>query len=136
MYAAAQGAIRVVGDDGKFTHSQTFDVNRGVVQGDIVIPVFFILALDQLVQTFDNKGDGVTVGHINNIKVKVLGYADDAAMFANTVEEMTERLTTFANAALEKAHMQVRMDKNYIHSHRATAAKNWENHRLGNKEES
>ena len=113
MYASAQGAVRVVGDDGKFTHSQTFDVNRGVVQGDIVSPVFFILALDQLVQTFDNKGDGVTVGHINNIKV--LGYADDAVMFANTVEEMTERLTTFANAALEKAHMKVRMDKTYTH---------------------
>ena len=28
----------------------TFDVHRGVIQGDIMSPVLFILALDQLIQ--------------------------------------------------------------------------------------
>ena len=60
----------------------------------------------------NDKGDkGVTVAHINDIKI--LGYADDAAMCAETVEEMTSRLTVFADASLAKADMRVKLSKTY-----------------------
>ena len=89
----------------------SFDIKRGVIQGDIISPIFFVIALDHLVQRFDKSGDGVPVGHINSLRV--LGYADDAAMCEGTVANMTTRLTEFADAALEHADMQVKLSKTY-----------------------
>ena len=111
IYEAAQGAVRLKGKDGKFTMSQAFNVARGVIQGDIVSPIFFILALDELVQTFDRSGQGLSVGKIKALRV--LGYADDAVMLAETVDEMTSRLTNFANAALKEADMRVKLSKTH-----------------------
>ena len=111
IYKAAEGAARLRGADGKFTFSKTFDVLRGVIQGDIISPIFFIIALDQLVQRFDVGGTGVPVGHIKAIRV--LGYADDAAMCDTAVESMTTRLTNFADGALEKADMKVKLKKTF-----------------------
>lgn len=68
IYKAAAGAARVKDKDGKFTFSKTFDIARGVIQGDIISPIFFIIALDQLVQTYGLGGSGVAVGHINEIR--------------------------------------------------------------------
>ena len=105
IYTAAEGAARIRGTDGKFTFSKTFDVNRGVIQGDIISPIFFIIALDQLVQNYDLGGSGVAVGHIHEIRM--LGYADDAAMCDETVENLTVRLTKFADAAQAESDMKV-----------------------------
>ena len=111
IYKAAAGAARIRGVDGKYTFSKTFDIARGVIQGDIISPIFFIIALDQLVQRYDLGGSGVQVGHIKNIRV--LGYADDAAMCEEAVDNMSIRLTNFADAALEKADMKVKLAKTF-----------------------
>ena len=94
--------------DGKYEFSGSFKVCRGVVQGDIISPVLFILALDQLIQTVDKTGTGVKCGIL---KLRVLGYADDAALIEPTVEAMTKRLTDLANASIDKADMHINMDK-------------------------
>lgn len=78
---------------------------------DIVSPVLFIMALDQLVQEFDTTGEGVKCGRILNIKV--LGYADDAALVERRVEDMTTRLTNLADASRDRADMNVNMDKTF-----------------------
>ena len=49
IYKAATGKARVRGTDGKYTLSGSFNIRRGVIQGDIISPVLFILALDNLV---------------------------------------------------------------------------------------
>ena len=54
IYEAASGKVRVNGTLGKKILSEPFDIQRGVVQGDIVSPVLFILALDLLIQTYDS----------------------------------------------------------------------------------
>ena len=49
--------------DGTYTLSETFPVDRGVVQGDIVSPLCFIIALHRIRQLHDIKG-GVKVGEL------------------------------------------------------------------------
>ena len=44
---------------------------------------------------------------------RVLGYADDAALTEERIEEMTERLTTLADKSESEADMKVRMDKTF-----------------------
>ena len=59
IYEAASGMARVRGIDGQAVYSETFNVGRGVIQGDIMSPVLFILALDQIIQQYDVEGEGV-----------------------------------------------------------------------------
>ena len=92
-------------------YSEPFRVRRGVIQGDIISPVLFILALDQIIQEHDKTGKGVKAGSI--LKLRVLGYADDAALCEETVEEMSERLTAIANASIKKADMYLNVSKTY-----------------------
>ena len=112
-YAVASGVAKVKGTDGNIIFSHHFDTGRGVVQGDIVSPVFFILALDQIFQKYDKYVKGVGCGEI--LTLQTLGYADDAALVESTVEEMTKRFTRLADKSLKEADMVVRMDKTYSH---------------------
>ena len=111
IYRVATGIARVRGTDGTYKFSGNFKVSRGVVQGDIISPVLFILALDQLVQSVDKSGTGVKCGRI--LHLRVLGYADDAALIEPTVEAMTKRLTDLANASMSEADMKINMTKTF-----------------------
>ena len=76
MYSAASATARVTDTDGKVLLSKPFPINRGVVQGDIVSPLYFILALEVILKKHDNvTGHGVQFG---GQQVHTLGYADDA----------------------------------------------------------
>ena len=48
IYAAAEGTARVRGLNGNQVYSESFKVRRGVIQGDIISPIFFILAMEQI----------------------------------------------------------------------------------------
>lgn len=111
QYEVAAGVVRVNGIDGKRVYSGSFDVTRGVIQGDIIPPVLFILALDQLIQTRDVHGTGFNCDNI--FTLRVLGYADDAALIEPRVDDMTTRLTVLADASKAEADMQVSMPKTY-----------------------
>ena len=75
------------------------------------------MALDQLVQEFDTSGEGVKCGRI--LEIRVLGYADDAALVERRVEDMTTRLTNLTNASREHADMEMNMSKTVTqHVHR------------------
>ena len=82
-------------------------IGRGVIQGDIISPILFIIALDRIIQEFDEGGDGVRCDRI--LKLKVLGYADDAALIDDAVDNMTGRLTSIADASEKHADMRVNM---------------------------
>ena len=114
IYAAAAGIARVNGTDGNYVYSGAFNVGRGVIQGDIISPVLFILALDALVQQYDSvRGKGFKCGRI--LRLDVLGYADDVALISDTVEDMTRRLTAIADGAKADADMCVSLPKTYTH---------------------
>ena len=108
---AAQGAVCMQGEGGKISISQSFAVRRGVIQGDIISPILFITALDQLIQQIDKSGQGISVGKINELRV--LGYADDATMISPETDQMSERLTAFSSGAKNEADMTVKMSKTF-----------------------
>ena len=113
IYEAAKGIVRVNGILGKKIFSEAFNIGRGVVQGDIVSPLLFILALDQIIQKYDTGGVGVTCN--DELTFRVLGYADDAALSEEKIEEMTVRLTALAEKSQSEADMTIRMDKTFSH---------------------
>lgn len=45
--------------------------------------------------------------------IRVLGYADDAAMTEYNTERMTQRLTEFADAAMNQADMKAKLSKTF-----------------------
>ena len=111
IYDAAKGMVKVNGILGQKIFSELFNIGRGVVQGDIVSPILFILTLDNLIQLYDKSGTGVKYG--SELTYRVLGYADDAALTEKRIEKMTERLTTLADRSVAEADMKIRMDKTY-----------------------
>ena len=127
IYSVATGVARARSTDGKYVFSGSFDIRRGVIQGDIISPILFILALDQLVQTVNKAGGkgaglGVKCGRI--LKLSVLGYADDAALIEPCIEAMTDRLTAIADTSVELADMNVSIPKTFTqHIHRRSKIK-------------
>ena len=61
--------------------SEPFNIERGVLQGDILSPVSFIAGLDRIFRRHDISNSGVTVGAGENaVCVSKLEYANDAAL--------------------------------------------------------
>ena len=76
IYNVASAVVKVNGVDNKVSYSEPFPIRRGVLQGDITSPVYFILALDAILRIHDIHPDkGVPFG---DRVVHTLGYADDA----------------------------------------------------------
>ena len=50
VYKAAVAFTTVAGTDGKQIRSETFDISRGVVQGDVMSRLFFIMALELILR--------------------------------------------------------------------------------------
>ena len=99
IYAAAEGTgtARVRGLNGNNIYSESFKVRRGVIQGDIISPIFFILAMEQIFRVHDKNPEGVSLG--NYLQVGVLGYADDAALLSSTTSKMSTRLSNVSHGS-------------------------------------
>ena len=71
--------VTVVEDmDGKSVMSEVFPVNRGVVQGDMTSPLYFMLALEMMFRLHDkNPNKDIDLGEHN---VHSLGYVYDAVL--------------------------------------------------------
>ena len=53
VYSAASAFTTVTSPDGGMVKSNSFQIRRGVVQGDVTSPLYFIMALDTTL--FDNR---------------------------------------------------------------------------------
>ena len=93
--------------------SSPSDERRGVLQGDITSPLYFVMALEFILRTHDNREDkGVSL--IGTI-IHTLGYADDAALVdlgdAAGIIRATERLSRIATGSLVDADMVIKIEK-------------------------
>ena len=113
IYDAASAFTTVPDIDGKSTPSSTFPINRGVLQGDITSPLYFILALELVLRKYDSRVDkGVPFA---DVILHTLGYADDVAVieYGNDVgvKRLSERVTAIAQGSKESADMNVNIIK-------------------------
>ena len=94
VYVVANAVTKVTGTDGKEIFSEPFAINRGVIQGDILSPLYFILALELILRRHDDiAGKGVDFG---GERLHTLGYADDADLLDGDKDVSTERVSLIA----------------------------------------
>ena len=79
------------------------------------------VVFDQLVQSYDTGGEGVSVGDTKEIRV--LGYSDDTVMLDETVDRMTERETDGIHRYSTCKNTHEGQTNQNLHLPRATAAK-------------
>ena len=114
IYKAAAAFTTVSGADGKTVRSDLFAISRGVLQGDVTSPLFFIMALELILRRHDaaNPDTGVPMA---DILIHQLGYADDlAAMDVGTPEgvlRLTDRVGSISQGSREDADMILNKEK-------------------------
>ena len=109
IYGSASAKTKVKDTDGQYIYSEAFPVRRGVVQGDITSPLYFIIALEAILRRYDNSPNkGVEFGGVG---LHTLGYADDAALIDSSADIASERVSNIAYGSKLEADMEINIDK-------------------------
>ena len=105
VYGSAAAVTKVKDVDGTYVFSDRFDVRRGVVQGDITSPFYFILAREAVLRRHDTTpGKGIDFG---GTRLHTLGYADDAALLDTGVSTATARVNAISRGSRASADMNI-----------------------------
>ena len=120
VFAAATGIVRVRLPSGTNVMSEPFNIERGMLQGDIFSPVSFIAGLDKLFRTHDVANSGVVVGNgDSSVLMSKFEYADDAALIDGNTTLASARVTALAEGSLKDAAMVISVRKSKaMHIHR------------------
>ena len=98
--------------DGERVQSKPFPIRRGVVQGDITSPLYFVLALQLILKRHDNvSGKGVPFA---GDTIHTLAYADDAALLDKDVATVTARVSAISKGSRKDADMTINSDKTEV----------------------
>ena len=122
IFYAATGVVRIKQQDGEIAFSESFNIERGVLQGDIFSPVCFIAGLDRIFRLHDQVNPGMTVGTgAYTVRMSKFEYADDAALIDEDAKQATARVTSLAIGSLEDAAMIISAKKSKVmHIHKTT----------------
>lgn len=113
IYDAVVGIVRVRGLNGETIYSEHFDIGRGVIQGDIISPpIFFVLDMEQVFRLHDAGDDGVDID--NHLRIGVLGYADDGALFSSSPVRMTSRVRAVSKGSRVDDDMKISIPKTKV----------------------
>ena len=119
IFSVASGCVRVRNPDGSVEDSDSFDISRGVLQGDIFSPVAFIAGLMHTFRSYDIPDAGITVGSSpHQVTISGLEYADDAALLDPSIEQASKRLSAISYGSKNDAAMEISIPKTkvmYIH---------------------
>ena len=120
IFAAATGIVRVRLPSGVNVMSEPFNIERGVLLGDIFSPVSFIAGLDKRFRTHDIANSGVVVGNgDSSVLMSKFEYADDAALIDGNTTLASARVTALAEGSLKDAAMVISVRKSKaMHVHR------------------
>ena len=92
-YSSPKGTVKVNG-----SLSSMFTLERGVLQGSVLSPVLFLLIMDPLLKSLQNKGLGPFVG---NTFAGAFIHADDIRTISSSRATLQEQIDTVSNFALE-----------------------------------
>ena len=76
IYRAATGRVRKKGADGEYVCSDPFPIDRGILQGDIMSPVLYILGMAVVLLATSFEKEGMLMSE--ELTADGLEYADDA----------------------------------------------------------
>ena len=118
--ADAQTRRRADVPSGVNVMSEPFNIERGVLQGDIFSPVSFIAGLDKIFRAHDVANSGVVVGNgDSSVLMAKFEYADDAALIDGNTTLALARVTALAEGSLKDAAMVISVRKSKaMHVHR------------------
>ena len=115
VYSAASAYATAPTIDGKKVNSPIFEINRGVLQGDITSPIYFILALELILRLHDSDPGGVS---LLDTVISTLGYADDLGLLnygdEQGIKKATERITAISMGSRIDADMKVSLPKTKV----------------------
>ena len=78
-------------------------------QGDITSPIYFILALELILELHDrHPNKGINLG---DTRIHTLGYADDAALLDYDIGTASSRVTTISQGSRQDADMVISVPK-------------------------
>ena len=81
-----------------------------MLQGDLISPLYFIIALAFVFKKSDPGGSTNILG----LLIDALFYADDAALLTSTAEETAERIDAICKALRELADMEIHLGKTKV----------------------
>jgi hypothetical protein len=110
IYEKSKARVRVRTPGGEEAFSPSFEVNRGVIQGDIFSPLCFIVALESIMRAHGGVGSVTCLG----ILIDRLEYADDAALIDADAEQAAARVSRLCAGALQDADMEISAPKSEI----------------------
>ena len=88
--------------------SDPFNIERGVLQGDIFSPVCFIAGLDKIFRLHDVAISVMVVGEAESaILVSKIEYADDVALMDENAALASSRVTALATGPMMDAAMLI-----------------------------
>lgn len=90
MYKTLKSCVRYKSDTSAF-----FNSDVGLKQGDPSSPLLFVLFVNDILDNINTDLDGIFT--INELKLFILMYADDQAIFAKTPETLQSMLTGVEN---------------------------------------
>ena len=120
IFAAATGVVRIRQLSGENVLLEPFNIERGVLQGDIFSPVSFIAGLDKIFRLHDVPNSGMVVCEAESaILVSKFEYADDAALVDENAALASTRVTALATGSMMDAAMLISIKKSKaMHVHR------------------
>ena len=108
IYQAATAYTTTLGVGGENINSKKFPIRRGVLQGDITSPLYFILALELILRKFDARQD-------KGVSFMDLGYADDVALLeegeVDGAKRLSDRVTEISVGSKKDADMSISIPK-------------------------
>ena len=105
--------------------SEPFNIERGVLQGDIFSPVCFIAGLDRIFKLYDHVNPGMTAGTgAHTVRMAKFEYADDAALIDEDARQATARVTSLAAGSIADAAMIISTKKSKVMHIRKTIQTN------------
>ena len=116
VYSSASAFTTVPAPDGKEAKSEVFSIKRGVVQGDITSPLYFILALELILPRYDD--DTAKGLPFANPMLHTLGYAEDVGLIdignIEGCQRASERVSSIAVGSRDDADIGISIPKTKV----------------------